>query len=448
MDKSEKRQRAIRRRRIFIAACIVVLVACIAVIGVVVSAIIRSFDDDSFTSSQGSVSGDNSSTVSELEKAEAVTATVLNTGDLLMHDNVLWGAKTDSDYDFSAFFKEANKYIKSADFAVANLEVTLGGTAAGQYSGYPYFNSPDSLLDFLKADGFDLLLTSNNHCFDTGVNGLKRTVSQIKSSGMDFLGTKETEADPTYLIKDINGIKIGMVCYTYETGRDADGTKYINGIRVPSSSGALINSFSYSYINDFYSEAQSVITSMENAGADAVVFYMHWGNEYETAPNTWQKTIAQRLCNMGVDVIVGGHPHVIQPIELLYAEGGEHTTVCLYSMGNSISNQRIEEMGSDCPTGHTEDGVLFSYTFEKLPDGSVELSGVDIIPAWVNRYGNARDYDYTMYPLETANMADSYGLDSTTANKARASFERTKKIVAKGLTECQQALGCDIRFAE
>ena len=175
---------------------------------------------------------------------------------------------------------------------------------------------------------------------------------------------------------------------------------------------------------------------------------MHWGNEYETTPNTWQKTIAQKLCNMGVDVIVGAHPHVIQPIELLYAEGGEHTTVCLYSMGNSISNQRIEEMGSDCPTGHSEDGVLFSYTFEKLPDGSVVLSSVDIIPTWVDRYGSRGDYDYTMYPLENADMADSYGLDSTTANKARASFERTKKIVAKGLTECQQHLGCDIRFAE
>ncbi len=447
MDKREKRQRAIRRRRIFIAASLAVLIACIAVVGVIISAIIRSFDDDSLTSLESWVSEENSSTVSEQEKVEAVTATVLNTGDILMHDNVLWGAKTDSDYDFSAFFKEANKYIKSADLAVGNLEVTLGGTAAGKYSGYPYFNSPDSLLDYLKADGFDLLLTANNHCFDTGINGLKRTVSQIKSKGIDFLGTKETESDPTYIIKDINGIKIGMVCYTYETGRDADGTKYINGIRVPAANGKFINSFSYGYINDFYSEAQSVISAMESAGADAVVFYMHWGNEYETAPNTWQKTIAQRLCNMGVDVIVGGHPHVIQPIELLYAEGGEHTTVCLYSMGNSISNQRIEEMGSDCPTGHTEDGVLFSYTFEKLSDGSVALSGVDIIPTWVNRYGSVRDYDYTMYPLENADMADSYGLDSTTANKARASFERTKKIVAKGLGECQQHLGCDVRFA-
>lgn len=448
MDKREKRKRAIRRRRIFIAACAAVLAACIAVICVIVSAIARSFSEDGTESSKNS-SITNSSSQQEQEKEyKSVTATVLNTGDLLMHDNVLWGAKTDSDYDFSAFFKEANEYIKSADLAVANLEVTLGGTAAGKYSGYPYFNSPDSLLDYLKADGFDLLLTANNHCFDTGINGLKRTVSQIKSKGIDFLGTKETEADPTYIIKDVNGIKIGMVCYTYETGRDADGTKYINGIRVPAANGKLINSFSYSYINEFYSEAQSVISFMENAGADAVVFYMHWGNEYETTPNTWQKTIAQRLCNMGVDVIVGAHPHVIQPIEMLYAEGGEHTTVCLYSMGNSISNQRIEEMGNRCPTGHTEDGVLFSYTFEKSKDGSTVLSSVDIIPTWVNRYGSVRDYDYTMYPLENADMADSYGLDSNTANKARASFERTKKIVAKGLNECQQSLGCDIRFAE
>ena len=115
---------------------------------------------------------------------------------------------------------------------------------------------------------------------------------------------------------------------------------------------------------------------------------------------------------------------------------------------NSISNQRISEMTGLCETGHTEDGVLFNYTFTKNSDGEVSLTAVDIIPTWVDRYGTPRNYQYTMYPLETSDMAENYGLDADTVAKAKASYERTKKIMQKGLTECQQHLGCEIRFAE
>ena len=281
-----------------------------------------------------------------------------------------------------------------------------------------------------------MLLAANNHSLDTGLAGLKRTVQQIKKVGLDFLGTKETSNDPTYLIKDINGIKIGMVCYTYGTNSAASGA------------GELINYFSSANMPAFYAEAQTIIDDMKQNGAEAIVFYMHWGNEYQTTPNTYQKAAAQQLCNMGVDVIVGAHPHVLQPIELIYSEDSQNTTVCLYSMGNSISNQRISEMTGVCETGHTEDGVLFSYTFTKDKDGEVSLTAVDIIPTWVDRWGTSGNYQYTMYPLESADMANSYELDDATANAAKASYERTKQIIAAGLTECQQYLGCEIRFTE
>ena len=187
---------------------------------------------------------------------------------------------------------------------------------------------------------------------------------------------------------------------------------------------------------------------MKNDGADAVVFYMHWGEEYQLSANTWQKSIAQKLCNMGVNVIVGSHPHVVQPIELLHSEDSQNTTVCIYSRGNAISNQRQEIMNPECTTGHTEDGVLFYYTFQKYGDGTTALVGVDIIPTWVNKYKGGSGYQYTMYPLETANMAENYGFDATALSKAKASYERTKQTVSAGLTECQTALGCDIRFAK
>ena len=381
---------------------------------------------------------DNSSqTNSETQqtKPNKTTATVLNTGDILIHDNVLWGAKqSDGSYNFSKLFKVAKSYIKSADYAVANLEVTLGGEAAGSYRGYPGFNSPDSLLDYIKADGFDMLLTANNHCLDTGLAGMKRTVQQIKAKNLDFLGTKETNSDPTYVVKNINGIKIGMVAYTYGTNSSAAGAS------------SLINYFSSSNISAFYTEAREVIKNMEKDGAEAIVFYMHWGSEYHTKPGTYQKVIAQELCNMGVDVIVGGHPHVLQPVELIHSEDSQNTTVCLYSMGNSISNQRISEMTGLCETGHTEDGVLFSYTFARDTDGEVYLDAVDLIPTWVDRYGTAGNYQYTMYPLENAAMAESYGLDAATVQKAKASYERTKKIMSEGLGEVQEYLGCKLRF--
>ena len=207
----------------------------------------------------------------------------------------------------------------------------------------------------------------------------------------------------------------------------------------------MINSFSYNRIDEFYADAANIISEMKSGGADYIVFYMHWGNEYKLSPDTWQKTIAQKLSNLGVNMIIGSHPHVIEPVELIRSEDGESTTVCIYSMGNCVSNQRQEIMDS-CSTGHTEDGVLFSFTLKKDKDG-VTLNSLDLIPTWVNKYKGGSGYLYTVYPLESAEDGSAkYSLDSAAAAKAAKSFERTKAIVAAGLTECQQAIGCEITF--
>ena len=448
MKQRSKRQRAIIRRRIFIAALSVLLAAVIALLSVVITAIIKHTNSSSNDGNASSDLQQSESTQSQIDPNAVVsTATVVNTGDIILHSTVLDGAKTaDGGYDFSAFFSATQGYFNSVDLATANLEVTLGGTESGAFSGYPAFNAPDSLLDVIKSSGIGMLTTANNHCYDTGLFGLKRTVQQLKKSGIDFIGTKEADTDPTYIVKEINGIKIGLVTYTYENS-SGEGQKSINGNIVKPEANNLINSFNYDRIEQFYIDAQAVVNEMEQAGAEAVVFYMHWGEEYQLTANTWQKSIAQKLCNMGVDVIVGSHPHVVQPVELIYSEDSQNTTVCVYSMGNAISNQRQELMDS-CPSGHTEDGMLFYYTFEKYGDGTVALGGVDIIPTWVNKYRGGSGYQYTMYALETTEMANSYGFDSTALSKAQKSFERTKAIIGEGLYECQQYLGCDIRFAE
>lgn len=448
MKERTKRQKAILKRRIFLSVVSLMLVICLTALGLVINAVIKHD-----RSAKNNTTSDISSQVDLSESTPSptqvvATATVVNTGDIILHSTVLDGAKTnDGDYDFSAFFTETESYFKSADLATANLEVTLGGTESGAFSGYPAFNSPDSLLDFIDDSGIGFLTTANNHCYDTGVFGLKRTVQQLKQKGIDFIGTKETDSDPTYLVKNVNGIKIGMVSYTYENSA-GDGQKSINGNIVNSQANSLINSFSYDRLSQFYTEAENVINSMKQNGADAIVFYMHWGEEYQLSANTWQKTIAQKLCNLGVDVIVGGHPHVVQPIELIHSEDSQNTTVCIYSMGNAISNQRKEIMNPECTTGHTEDGMLFYYTFQKYGDGSVQLTAVDIIPTWVNKYRGGSGYQYTMYPLKNSDMAETYGFDTATVSSAKASFERTKNQVSKGLTECQQYLGCDLTFQE
>lgn len=452
MKARTKRQQAIIRRRIFLSVAAVVLIAAIIGISVTVSAIIKAVKsnnktDKTETPSKIVSSGDSTSTIDDTGKT--ITATVINTGDIILHDRIFKDALlSDGTYDFSDFFKVADKRFKAADYAVANLEVTLGGTESGAYSGFPAFNSPDSLLDPIKKAGINLLLTANNHSYDTRLLGLKRTVQKVKEYGFDFIGTKETESDPTYIIKDIGGIKIGITCFTYETKSADDGRKTLNGNVLATEAQNLINSFDYDEIDKFYKTAQTIVNKMKDDGADALVFYMHWGEEYQRTPNTWQKSIAQKLCNMGVDVIVGGHPHVLQPVSLLHAEGSSKLTVCAYSLGNAISNQRRELLKTLCPTGHSEDGALFSYTFTKTPDGTTTLTAVDLVPTWVDKFTVNGKYRYTMYPVDNAEAVNSYGLSSATVSKLSESYARSKAIVAQGLTECQKALGCEIRFKD
>lgn len=439
--KRTKRQKAIIKRRIFLSCCAAALIACTALIVFTVNAFIKKGK----SANKGGTKDNGSSQVSS-EVIPVTEATVLSTGDIMVHSTQLTGAKTASgDYDFSAFFKETSAYFKAADLSVANLEVTFGGTQSGQYSGYPVFNTPDSLADAIKASGLNLLITANNHCYDTGLFGLKRTARILKERGIEFTGTKETPEDPTYVIKEINNIKIGIANFTYETSGADENRKYLNGAIIAEEANNLVNSFSYNKIDEFYTNASSIISEMKSGGAEYILFYMHWGEEYQTSPNTWQKTIAQKLSNLGVDMIIGSHPHVIQPFELIHSEDGQNTTVCLYSTGNFVSNQRQEIMDS-CPSGHTEDGLLFSFTLKKDKNGVV-LSDLKLVPTWVNKYRGGSGYLYTVYPLEEADdVANKYSLDAASAAKAKKSYERTKKIVAAGLTECQQAIGCEITF--
>ena len=451
MKNRTRRQQAILRRRIFISACALILVCFIALIAFIGHAIAKPSKNESsdmnskVNSSVISETESNSKKPSKNEKESY--ATVLSTGDIMVHSTQLTGAlvKEIGGYDFSAFYKYAESYLKNADLSVANLELTFGGTESGEYRGYPAFNTPDVLADNLINSGFNFFVTANNHSYDTGLFGLKRTAKVLKSKNIPFVGTKEVESDPTYIIKNINGIKIGIADYTYETPGDDINRKYMNGNIMKAEANNLISSFGYNKLDKFYAEADSIIKDMKKGGADFIFFYMHWGNEYWLKASNQQKQIAQKLTDLGVDMILGSHPHVIEPVELITSTDGKRKTVCLYSMGNAVSNQRQEIMDS-CPSGHTEDGMFFTYTLKKKGD-TVTLQKIDLIPTWVNKYRGGNQFQYSVYPLEAPDWGSTkYKLDSTAANKASKSYERTKQIVKDGLTEAQNYLGCEVTF--
>ena len=372
------------------------------------------------------------------------TATVLSTGDMLMHIGVInSGKQEDGSYNFDSIFRYVKSYTQAADFSVANLETTLCGTDNGySYSGNPRFNCPDAIVDSLKDAGFDLLLTANNHAADTDLVGYKRTLTTVRDKGLDTLGTYLSADEQKWTIEEVNGIKIGMVCYTYSEGFSQKGYPVLNYHEV--AENGILNYFTYDKLPEFYTQLQGYLDEMKAAGAEATMVYLHWGEEYKwktgEGPNANQTAMAQKLCDMGVDVIVGGHPHVVQPVDLLTSSvDAEHKTVVLYSMGNAVSNQRIKEMESE-PTGHTEDGVLFCVTFSKYSDGSVYVDSAELIPTWVNLNSNSGSTEYNILPLEESTAAQwqaQFGLTDSQLASAKASFDRTEALVLTGMEKAQ-----------
>lgn len=439
MKKRTRRQKAIFRRNLFLSCCAVILICAIALVSFAVSRIFKLASDNGESSSQNSQSAFSSSEPQTVPESQA---TVLSLGDIMVHQPQLEGAKTGNGYDFSDFFSEVSSYYKSADLTVGNLELTFGGTDSGKYRGYPSFNTPDQLADTIKESGITMLMTANNHSYDTGFYGLKRTASVLKEKSITYTGTKSETTEPEYLVQTVNNIKIGIANFTYETAGDDPARKYLNGGAIATEANSYINTFSYQRLETFYEKAQNIIDSMRQDGAEFITFYMHWGEEYQLSANTWQKTIAQKLCNMGVNIIIGGHPHVVQPVELLHSENSQNTTVCIYSLGNAVSNQR-RELISSSPNGHTEDGVMFSYTLKKSQNNEVSLKSIDLIPTWVYKYQN-NGYKYTIYPIDgIENISSKY---PKLSKKLKESYNRTEKIVSAGLTECQRELGCDVTF--
>ena len=438
--------------QILLVLIAVLFVADVIVIGLCLKTPGSTKSNQKPSASQGSSNTPSPTDGTELPTEEAPqlvsTATVLSTGDILMHGKVInSGKQDDGSYNFDSIFQYVKSYSQAADFSVANLETTLCGTDNGYaYAGNPKFNCPDAIVDSLKGAGFDMLLTANNHADDTSLVGYKRTLNVVREKGLDTLGTYLSADEQKWTIEEVNGIKIGMVCYTYSDGFSQNGYPLLNYNEV--GENGILNYFTYDKLPEFYTQLQGYLDEMKAAGAEATVVYLHWGEEYKwktgEGPNANQTAMAQKLCDMGVDVIVGGHPHVVQPVDLLTSgTDAEHKTIVLYSMGNAVSNQRKEEMQQSEPTGHTEDGVLFCVTFAKYSDGSVFVDSAELIPTWVNMHANSGSTEYNILPLEESTAAQwqaQFGLTDTQLANAKASFDRTQALTLTGMEKVQSYL--------
>ena len=366
---------------------------------------------------------------------KVATATIGATGDILMHDLVIksgFDAQTNT-YNYDDIFKWFSKYASEVDYLAANLEGTLAGTENGYaYAGHPIFNAPDEIVDAAKNAGFDLLLTANDHSYDTSYKGFIRTQEVIEERELDHIGTQLGKDDQTYIVRDINGIKVGMTCYTYCSGYTNARNYILDGVYLPTEATARINAFNYKDLNTFYMNLAGELQKMNADGAEAKVVFLHWGTEYKTTSDSLQKKIAQRLCDMGVNVIVGSHSHMAQPVELLTSSTYDaHKTLCIYSTGNSVSNFA----GGKTYPAHIEDGMLLTFTFAKYSNGIVLLESADVLPTWMHRY----DDEQGVRKFQILTMKDGVdwktemGLTDELMASCQESVDRTMEIVGEGL---------------
>ncbi len=260
------------------------------------------------------------SLVSLLQSNNEVSLTFV--GDAMQHSPQITAALTASgSYDYSRCFTHVASDIANADYAVVNLECPLGGKP---YSGYPAFSAPDEYAAALRDVGFDLTLTANNHCLDRRDAGLRRTCATLDALGMPHIGTyanADERAQSLPFITVIKGIRFGFLCYTYGT----------NGI--PVQGDAVVDLIDRDLI------ARDIETTRQ-AGAQVLCVCLHWGIEYVLQPVKSQRDLADWLVEQGVDLIIGGHPHVVEPMEMRHSKAYDKDVLLVYSLGNFISNQR------------------------------------------------------------------------------------------------------------
>lgn len=313
-------------------------------------------------------------------------------GDIMCHNSQYKDAYTGAGtYDFSYVFEDIKSYINGADIAVGNLETTFAGKARG-YSNYPRFNTPEQLAYNLKDFGIDVVSTANNHCMDTNFSGLVSTLNYLDDAGIAHTGTNAIREDQNkILVKEVNGIKIAFLSFTYGT----------NGIPVPSD-----KSFAVNLIDDNFIVKQLSLAKEQNP--DLICVSMHWGIEYQTKQNSEQERLANLLFTNGVDVILGSHPHVLQPMEkktITLEDGSTKDCFVIYSLGNFMSGQT---------KANTRNSIILNMNFTKSGEtGKTTIDSASYVPIYMYKSASGSTQRYKVLDIEKAIINYQNGTDTS-----------------------------------
>ena len=293
---------------------------------------------------------------------------------------------------------------------IGNLETSFAGEDRG-YSNYPTFNSPDSLADSLKRIGVDVLSTAGNHALDMGFSGLSRTIDVLDKADISHLGTYKTQEDQDkVLIKYVKGVKIAFINYTYGT----------NGISVPSDKKFCINLIDKDLIKKH-------IETAKNQNADIIVACMHWGTEYQTKQNSEQKELADFLFQNGVNVIIGNHPHVIQPMEkrtVTLEDGSTRDGFVAYALGNFICDQNAV---------NTRDSIILNLKITKHTDGSITIDNYNYVPIYMYKNSSVSKHKMKILDINKTIYNYEHNLDDSITEKIynlmKTELDRITKIL-------------------
>lgn len=378
----------------------------------------------------GSHPGNNNSTpassddVVEEEPPEDTKITMSVIGDIMCHDSQYKDAyvKETGSYDFSYVFSDIKYYLQIADIAVGNLETTFAGSKVG-YSNYPTFNTPEQLAYDLKRIGLDVLSTANNHSLDKGYNGIVSTLNYLDDADIAHTGTYASAEDQNkILIQNVKGISMAFLSFTYGT----------NGIPVPSGKDYCVN-----LIDEDLILKQIELAKEQNP--DMICVFMHWGVEYVTKPNSTQKDLADFLFKNGVDVILGGHPHVLQPMEkreITLEDGTTKDGFIIYSLGNFISGQNKlpRQSSAILNLGITKDGET----------GKISIDEVTYIPTYMYRGPAGSLQRYKLLDIESSIQKYENGTDTslskTTYNTLKEALSDIKEILGEEITASEETL--------
>lgn len=274
----------------------------------------------------------------------------------------------DAGYSFYDQFALISDVLGNADYTMANMETTIGKYKDKQYSGYPLFNSPEQVLDPLKDAGVDFFTLANNHMLDRWFDGMKNTVDWMDKYGFDHVGAYRTQEERnTPVIKEIGGIKIGFLAYTHST----------NTQEKVCDPAAVEYGVPYLYKSDIPGD----VKRLRDAGAEVIIAFPHWGDEYVRSPDSNQQSYAKKLANAGVDIILGSHSHMVQPMgyQNVTVDGKAKRVFTMFSLGNFISTHTVE---------YTDSGIILDFTINEQSDGTFTCDNVQYIPTYCWMHDN------------------------------------------------------------